>query len=315
MANGNHEKSEGELNVKITSKFLVKDFEISLKTLENLQEEIILGQDFLRKSDAIINISKKMFTINKIETLFNSLKTANDWSISENTTKGEKLNSQTALKRIIKNYLESIDDRKPIKIANFKIPTFSDKITSLKLFSVQLFIRELLDTELKTLLDKCIIKRSSSLYASSCFVKKKNDGAGWILIDYRMLNSISHPMQYHFPDIFENFHKFIGSNIYSRIDLRKRFYKVKIEKSDQHKTAFITSSGKYEFTRVPFGLLNAPKFFHNLITEILHGIPNVSVFVDHIIIYTTTVDENLKIIKQVLNKLSDNNTIVNLKKI
>ncbi|KAG0436964.1 Transposon Tf2-8 polyprotein [Dictyocoela muelleri] len=43
-------------------------------------------------------------------------------------------------------------------------------------------------------------------------------------------------------------------------------------------------------------------------------IPNVSVFVNYIIIYTKTSDENLKILKQVLAALSKNNAIINLEK-
>ncbi|KAG0433574.1 Retrovirus-related Pol polyprotein from transposon opus [Dictyocoela muelleri] len=72
--------------------------------------------------------------------------------------------------------------------------------------------------------------------------------------------------------------------------------------------------GKFEFKRVPFGLLNAPKFFHSIISEILFNIPNVSVFIDDIIIYTDTTDNHLEILKIVLERLSKYNAIINLEK-
>ncbi|KAG0438312.1 Transposon Tf2-8 polyprotein [Dictyocoela muelleri] len=72
--------------------------------------------------------------------------------------------------------------------------------------------------------------------------------------------------------------------------------------------------GKLEFKRLPFGLVIAPKFFHSIISEMFSEIPNVSVFVDDIIIYTKTSDEHLKTLKQVLEALSKNNAIINLEK-
>jgi hypothetical protein len=88
----------------------------------------------------------------------------------------------------------------------------------------------------------------------------------------------------------------MGMQWFSKIDLKKGSYQVEIAEEDRSKTAFATNQGKFEFNRVPFGLLNAPKFFHNVITETLRGIKNVMVFVDDIILFSKIKDEHLKLI-------------------
>ncbi|KAG0440602.1 Retrovirus-related Pol polyprotein from transposon 17.6 [Dictyocoela muelleri] len=176
------------------------------------------------------------------------------------------------------------------------------------------FQETLMKDEIKELLNKKIIKRSNSLFSAPCFIKEKHDGTGVLLIDYRNLNKQSTPMQYYFPDIFQSFHKISDAKFFSRIDLRKGFYQVSIKPHDRHKTAFVTNTGKFKFNRIPFGLLNAPKVFHSLICEILFDVPNVSIFVDDIIIFTRDIFENLKIIKLVLEKLASRNVIINFNK-
>jgi hypothetical protein len=101
---------------------------------------------------------------------------------------------------------------------------------------------------------------------------------------------------------------------FSKIDLNKGFYQVSIKEADKCKTAFSTNMGKYEFNRVPFGILNAPKFFHNLISEVVRDMNNVAVFVDDLIIFSKTEEEQLNSIKLILGKFIEKNIFINNEK-
>jgi len=69
-------------------------------------------------------------------------------------------------------------------------------------------------------------------------------------------------------------------------------------KRDEHKTAFRTRYGQYEYKVIPFGLANAPATFQTMMNKILrefldHG---VVVYLDDIVIYSENMDDNIKLV-------------------
>lgn len=80
-------------------------------------------------------------------------------------------------------------------------------------------------------------------------------------IDYRSLNENTIVDRYPLPRIDEILDRLANSVIFSKIDLRSGYHQVAIEPGHEHRTAFQSRYGLYEYTVLPFGLCNAPATF------------------------------------------------------
>jgi hypothetical protein len=83
---------------------------------------------------------------------------------------------------------------------------------------------------------------------------------------------------------------------------------MKIQSKDIPKTAFDTRYGQYEFTVVSFGLTNAPAYFMNMMNKVFMDELDkfVVVFIDDILVYSSTAEEHEQHFRVVLEKLRQN---------
>ena len=84
---------------------------------------------------------------------------------------------------------------------------------------------------------------------------KKKDGTLRLCIDFRGLNQVTIKNTYPLPHIEELFDQLKGARVFSKLNLRKGYYQVRVKKEDISKTAFNNRYGHYEWVVMPLELL------------------------------------------------------------
>ena len=92
---------------------------------------------------------------------------------------------------------------------------------------------------------------------------------------------------------------------FSTFDLRSSYHQVIVEPKDRDKTAFICPRGMYRYKTMPFGLCNAGATFQRLMDIVMSGLhlEVYLIYLDDIIIFSSTVDEHLERLVRVLDRL------------
>ena len=94
--------------------------------------------------------------------------------------------------------------------------------------------------------------------------------------------------RYPLPRIDDLFDQIRGATVFSKIDLRFGYHRVRIKDEDIFKTTFRIRYGHYEFVVMPFGITNDPTIFMCLMNNVMHKYIDkfVVVFINDIFIYS-----------------------------
>jgi len=135
-----------------------------------------------------------------------------------------------------------------------------------------------------------------------------------LVVGYRNLSEINDKFPIHRMD--EILDKLGRCQYFTTIDLAKGFHQIQMQQESIAKTAFSTKHGHYENKRMPFGLKNVPATFQRCINILLEDLifKDYLVYLDDIIIFSTSLEEPILSLKKVFLKLRDANLKVKLDK-
>ena len=170
---------------------------------------------------------------------------------------------------------------------------------------------------LTELLDKNYIRLSSSPAGAPVLFAKKPGGGLRFCVDYRGLNAITKHDRFPLPLIRETLAAMSKAKWLTKLDVSAAFYKIRIAKGEEWKTAFRTRYGLYEWLVTPFGLTGAPGTFQRYINWVLKDYLDnfCTAYMDDILIYSDgSLADHRQKVKQVLARLNETGLQLDLSK-
>eukprot|EP00477_Mikrocytos_mackini_P000180 GAHX01000190.1.p1 GENE.GAHX01000190.1~~GAHX01000190.1.p1 ORF type:complete len:526 (+),score=71.90 GAHX01000190.1:1842-3419(+) len=279
--------------------------------------DIILGLSFLRKQEAILNFKEGTialagfhFEIGGTEQKWSTF----DKSITEKTTVFSVQESTADLDEAIKTY--KLNNPTTGTISGTTHDIFLDNYTPIKAkpYPIPLQKKTQTEEEIKRLLSHNIIRPSMSSFAAPAYPIYKKNHEVRLIIDYRKLNSVTIPTNTPLPPLQDVLRDFHGATHFSQIDLRSGYYQIPVNPEHQFLTSFVLGDKQYEFLRMPFGLTNAPRTSQNAMNNLFNEFKYVAVYLDDIVIFSTSFKEHKEHVKRVLDRLKEHSISINFEK-
>ncbi|XP_062704100.1 uncharacterized protein LOC134286499 [Aedes albopictus] len=172
--------------------------------------------------------------------------------------------------------------------------------------------------EIDRLLEIGIIEESNSDWSLNIVPIRKASGAIRLCLDARKLNERTVRDAYPLPHPGRILGRLPRANYLSTIDLTEAFLQIPLARKSRKYCAFsVQGKGMFQFTRLPFGLINSPATLARLMNRVLgHGVlePNVFVYLDDIVIVTETFEEHVRLLEEVARRLREANLSIKLEK-
>ena len=200
-------------------------------------------------------------------------------------------------------------------LTQFEIDTGSADPIRQRPYSTPVTMKPKVDEEITWLLEQGFIVPSNSPWASPIVTVRKPDGSARLCVDFRKVNALTVQTPFFMPRV-EEVVEGIGRAAYiSKLDLSKGFYQVALTEEAKLKTAFTCHRGAFHFTRMPFGVKNAPACFQALMQKVLVGLDDfATAYMDDVVIFSSNWKDHVVHIGQVLGAIGKAGLTVNPKK-
>ena len=139
-----------------------------------------------------------------------------------------------------------------------------------------------------------LIEKTTSLWACHAFyVNKRAEqarGKQRLVITYKLLNEFLADDKFPLPNRNSLFSSLSKAQIFSKFDLKARFWQLGIQPSERPKTAFCVPNHHYQGTVLPFGLKTTPSRFQKAMTRIYGPLlDQAPIYIDDILLFSPNV--------------------------
>lgn len=168
-------------------------------------------------------------------------------------------------------------------------------------------LRGKVETELQRLQDTGVITPVKfSEWAAPIVPVLKHDGSMRICGDFKVtVNRSATPDTYPLPKVTDIFASLAGGDTFTKLDLAHAYQQLVLDEPSSNLVTINTSKGLYRYNRLPFGISAAPSIFQRTMENLLQGIPQVSVYIDDVLVTGRTDAEHLHNLSEVLRRMAE----------
>ena len=135
---------------------------------------------------------------------------------------------------------------------------------------------------------KCgVLKESRTPWRTSLVMVQKKDGTLRPCIDFRKLNQVTVEDPFPIPVLEEALGRVAGHEWYTKLDLSKGYWQIKLSEDSSLKCGLVTEDNVYQMVKMPFGLKNATAEFMRAMALVTHGMEeHCMAYVDDLIVFS-----------------------------
>ena len=154
-------------------------------------------------------------------------------------------------------------------------------------------------------LQRGFIEPSQAPFASPVLFVRKPSGALRFCVDYRKLNSLTRKDRYPLPLIDETLARLAKAKVYTKLDIRQAFHRIRMDPSSEELTTFRTRYGAYKCKVLWEGMTNGPATYQRYMNDVLFDYLDdfCTAYLDDILIYSEDPLEHTEHVRKVLSRL------------
>lgn len=237
--------------------------------------------------------------------------TVNDVTTSQRLTQKQKGELQDCLDQF-SSVLSNVPGR--TSLLKHRVVTTSEIPVFQKPYQIPHTLRDEVKRELSVMLEAGIVEQSVSPYASPVVIIPKKDQSIRFCVDYRRLNAVTQFDPESSAQIEEIIDRLGEAKYLSKLDLTQGYWQILLDDTKE-KSAFIIPFGHFQFTVMPFGMMNSAATFNRLVRKILMGHEEYSdALIDDIIIFSKDWNSHVGHVKAVLTSIQNAGLTANPKK-
>lgn len=287
-----------------------------------LKHDIILGADFLKTFKISLDFGEGSWKINGGDIHISIIESPEYQPLETRSVKDFPPHQQKQIDNVMKSYNE-VSGETRLGLTNkyvHKIEIEGEPFKT-KQYPLSPYMMENLNKELDMMLELGIVRPCISPFSSPVFLVKKKSKDNEIkyrfLYDGRNLNKITKKDNYSLPNVDSILMSLKEAKYLSSLDLRSAFWQIPLDVKSQEYTAFsIPGRGQFCFQVLPFGLCNSAqsmqRFMDSIFGPEFQG--RLFVYLDDVILFSTTFDDHILLLREVLDKLKEANLTINLEK-